>query len=317
MPRALKTALLLPLPAAVVAFGWSRLERPGPAVWLVAWVTAVALLPALLPRIWMRVLAALLALLLVLHTALRVSVVEARPFDGRHDFFGPLFTRFSNGFLDFYEVAKLPFDPRLHVLMHGVILLAIFAGILCVGLAVAAQRPGLAALALLVWGGWPLTLLPGHGDLIRGALLAAGVLLVLAGAGALPGRRVLAGLAVGTLVVLAAVGAASSSAVSKQQLLHWQRWDPYNRPQKPVSVQYVWDSNYSGIHFPKKVTKVFHVTGPQTAYYWRATTLGTYAGGHWISQESPGSTGRPGKRADPLPADPPPPPRARPRPRGG
>ena len=182
----------------------------------------------------MRVVAALLAFLLVVHTALRVSVFDARPFDGRHDFFGPLFTRFSNGFLDFYEVAKLPFDPRLHVLMHGVILLAVFAGVLCVGLAVAAERPGLAALALLVWGGWPLTLLPGHGDLGRGGLLAAAVLLVIAGAAAVPGRRVLAGLAVGAFVVVAALAAANSPAVAKSELVRWQKWDPYNRPEKPV-----------------------------------------------------------------------------------
>ena len=286
MPRPLKTALLLPLPAAVVAFGWSRLERPGPAVWLVAWVTAVALLPALLPRIWMRVVAALLAFLLVVHSALRVSVLDARPFDGRHDFFGPLFTRFSNGFLDFYEVARLPFDPRLHVLMHGVILIAIFAGALCVALAVAAERPGLAALALLVWGGWPLTLLPGHGDLARGGLLAAAVLLVIAGAAAVPGRRVLAGLAVGAFVVVASLAAANSPAVAKSELVRWQKWDPYNRPEKPVSVQYVWNSNYTGIHFPKKVTKVFQVSGVQNAYYWRATTLDVYEGARWLDVSS-------------------------------
>src|SRR3954452_4070139 len=171
MPRALRTALLLPLPAAVVAFGWARLEHPAPSVWVLAWAAAVALVPAVLPWLWARVGAVIVALLLALHEALRVSVFDARPFDGRHDFFGPLASRFSNGFLDFYEVPRLPFDPRLHVLMHGVILLAVFAGVLCVALAVAAEQPGLAALALLVWGGWPLTLLPGHGDLGRGGLL--------------------------------------------------------------------------------------------------------------------------------------------------
>jgi transglutaminase-like putative cysteine protease len=171
--------------------------------------------------------------------------------------------------------------------MHGVILLAIFVGALSVALAVAAERPGIASLALLVWGGWPLTLLPGHGDLARGALLAAAVLLLLAGAAAVPGRRVLAGIAIGALVVLTALGASSSPAVAKNELLRWQKWDPYNRPEKPVGVRYVWDSNYTGIHFPRKVTDVFHVSGVANSYYWRATTLDVYAGSHWRSAESP------------------------------
>ena len=87
-------------------------------------------------------------------------------------------------------------------------------------------------------------------------------------------------------MVVASLAAANSPAVAKSEFVRWQKWDPYNRPEKPVSVDYVWNSNYAGIHFPKKVTKVFQVSGVQKAYYWRATTLDIYEGGHWLDVES-------------------------------
>ena len=34
------------------------------------------------------------------------------------------------------------------------------------------------------------------------------------------------------------------------------------------------------------MTKVFQVSGVQNAYYWRATTLDIYEGGHWLEVES-------------------------------
>ena len=60
----------------------------------------------------------------------------------------------ADGFLDFYDV-QVPFDPGAHPRMHGVLLVALFAFTLWVGLAAAARRPGLAAAGLVVGVGWP------------------------------------------------------------------------------------------------------------------------------------------------------------------
>ena len=99
--------------------------------------------------------------------------------------------------------------------------------------------------------------------------------------------RALRGLApalvVGGLLVLAAVGASSTEAVAKGAFLRWQQWDLYDRPDKAVSVSYVWTSNYDGLRFPKKKTVVMRVKvdGPRRPLYWRATVLEDYNGGTW------------------------------------
>jgi transglutaminase-like putative cysteine protease len=84
------------------------------------------------------------------------------------------------------------------------------------------------------------------------------------------------------LVVLAAV-ASGSDAVAKTAFLPWQTWDPYDRPTPPVSVDYVWNANYSGITFPEKPTTVLKVkvSGSKRSLYWRATTLDDYTGEAW------------------------------------
>src|SRR5262249_46528862 len=54
---------------------------------------------------------------------------------------------------------------------------------------------------------------------------------------------------------------------------------------KPVSVSYVWDSQYSGIRFPRKVTRVLTIHAPQTiGTYWRATVLDAYENGRWLER---------------------------------
>jgi transglutaminase-like putative cysteine protease len=276
-----RTALLLILPAALIAYGWARFERPAAPFWTFFWVALLGCAPALLPRLSLRLAAAGVALLLVLHTALRVSVFDARPHDRSHDFFGPLLSHFERGLGDYYDYT-LPFDRQQHLYMHGVALLAVFAGCLSVGLCVAARRPAPAALAVLVWAAWPMTLLTGPGDLRNGACVLVGVLFLLAAVRPVPGRR--PGLAVvltGVLVV-AALGASTSPAVAKGEFLNWQGWDFYNRPDNPVGVEYVWNSDYRGITFPKKITTVFRVYGPAKPYYWRATTLDTFYQDGWI-----------------------------------
>ena len=53
-----RTALLLPLPGALIAFGWARIEQPAAPALEVVWVAVLGLAPALLPRLWMRLAAA-------------------------------------------------------------------------------------------------------------------------------------------------------------------------------------------------------------------------------------------------------------------
>ena len=61
----------------------------------------------------------------------------------------------------------------------------------------------------------------------------------------------------------------------------WENWDFYNKPGKPVNVEYVWSSNYDGIDFPKERTRVFTVQAPARSVYWRATTLDAFTNDHW------------------------------------
>jgi transglutaminase-like putative cysteine protease len=53
----------------------------------------------------------------------------------------------------------------------------------------------------------------------------------------------------------------------------------------------VWDARYSGIHFPRKVTRVLTIRAPQTiGTYWRATALDAFEGDRWVErlwQETP------------------------------
>ena len=267
-----RTALLCVAPSALIAWNWLRLEDPRPGGSLPAWMVVMALLPALLPRLRLRMLAAVAAAILAAHAALDVG------FDAR--FASAAVGRFDRGFLEFYDV-RLPFDATAHPRMDGVILLAIFAFCLAVSLAVAARRPVVAALALLIGAGWPATLLTGGDDLRRGSLLLAVLLSLFLGLAERPRRRLGPALAGGSAVVLAAFAASTSTAVAKGELLHWQAWDFYTRPAKPVDVAYVWNSDYRGFRFPRKRTIVFRVKAPPNPTYWRATALNAFLDGRW------------------------------------
>jgi transglutaminase-like putative cysteine protease len=289
----LRTALLYVFPAILIASNWLRLEDPRGSGSRVAWVVILALAPALVRSGRLRVLTAVIATLLAVRSAFGLSPLDARPFDGRHDFFGPLWTSFRRGFLDFYDV-PVAFDPRRYALMHGVILLAVFAFCLVLALGIAARRPVPAGLALVVGAGWPATLLTGGNELLRGTLILAGVLVLLAGLSARDGESFARALPAAAAVALAALAASTSPAVAKGEFLNWQTWDFYTRPQSPVSVSYVWDSNYTGIRFPKKVTTVLRVKAPATSFYWRATTLDVFDGRGWI-EDVDGQLLRPGE----------------------
>ena len=276
----LRPALLAVLPAIVVAANWRRLEDPRGSGTDVFLVVVLALAPVLVPRLAARLVVAAVAGLLTLAVAFDRSPLDARPFSDR-DFFGPIWRDFRTGFLGFYDLT-LPLDAGRHPRMHGVIVLAIFGFVLAIALGVAAKRPVPAVLAVVAGAGWPATLLTGGPELLRGGFILASALLLLAGlsdrgtgmlARALP--------AIGVLL-LAAMAAGTSPAVAKSEFLDWQRWDFYDRPQKPVSVSYVWNSSYAGIKFPKKATTVLRIKAAPRSLYWRATTLDVYDGRGWI-----------------------------------
>ena len=283
-----KTALIYVFPAAVVAANWLRLERPHGSGQQALWIMLLALGPALVRRLAARIGVGIVALVLVAHSAFGLSI-----FNPRH-FFGPLLGHFRDGFLAFYDV-KLPLDPAAHPHMHAVLLAAVFGFCLALALAVAARRAVVAVLVLVVGAGWPATLLTGGNELLRGGVVLAAALVLFAGLAARDWGTVGRAVTAGAAVLLCAVAAASSPAVAKSEFLNWQSWDFYTRPQAPVSVAYVWRSDYSGVHFPKKVTSVLRIKAPPTSLYWRATTLDVFDGHGWLERLLAPAKGR-----DPL-----------------
>jgi hypothetical protein len=139
----LKTALLSAAAALVIAVDWLRFEEPRsgggrPFVLAVIAVAVVSLRP-----LWLRLTAIAVSALLAIWVAFSLSPWAVWP--GGGGFFGPLGSRFSRGFLDFYDY-RLPIDPATHPQMHAVILIAIFGFTLAVALAVAARRALLAVM---------------------------------------------------------------------------------------------------------------------------------------------------------------------------
>ncbi|HEX7254922.1 MAG TPA: transglutaminaseTgpA domain-containing protein [Gaiellaceae bacterium] len=302
-----RTALLALLPALLITTGWQGLEQPvrGTELTLAA---ALAVAAAIIPRRWLRRCAEVAASVAVLSIAFEVSPLDARPFDGDHDFLGPVLTGFGNGVIDFYEVS-LPFDPSAEARMHGVLVVAVFAFTLLAALAIAARRPVLAAATTFAGAAWPATLVPENATTARGVILLASALILLAALrpGARRGER--QALLVGGAVVFAALVAVSSPSVAKGGFLDWEQWEPYKRAAKPISVQYVWDSDYDGIDFPKTATTVFTVDAPRRSPYWRATTLDFFLDDHWQERAEPTQWTSDGDR-DVLDFDPLMPPRA-------
>jgi Transglutaminase-like superfamily/TgpA N-terminal domain len=267
-----RTAAFCAAPSALLAWSWLRLGQPHASTSTALWLIALAVAPALLPRLRLRLLALVPATVIALHSALGVWIAHPLRMLGR----------FGHGFIEFYDV-KLPFAAAVHPRMEDILLVALFASCAVVAQLVAARRPVLASLAVIVAAGWPATLLTGPDDLKHGVALLAVVLSLVAGLGERPQPRRL-GLAalVGSAIVLAALAASTSSAVASGQVLHWQAWDFYTKPPKPVGVEYVWNSDYSGLHFPKKVTPILTIKAPSRPTYWRATTLDEFDGGGWF-----------------------------------
>jgi len=162
------------IPAAVIATAWLRLENPINQPLRSVGVAGLAVLPALVRPLAARVLAVLLSA----GAATAIAYGES-PLHPRH-IPGVIWSRFSGGFLDFYDV-RTPFDPRVHAEMRSVLLTAVFGFALAVALAVAARRPVPALLLLLAGAGWPATLRGPSGGLVVGGLILLGALAVLAG----------------------------------------------------------------------------------------------------------------------------------------
>ena len=279
----LKTALLSGLASLVIAVDWLRFEEPRSGGGRSIVLAVLAITPLLLRPLWVRLAAFAVSALLAAWVAFSISPLALRP--GGEGFFGPLGSRFSRGFLDFYDY-RLPFDPAEHPRMHGVILIAIFGFTFAVALAVAARRALFAVVLFFIAAGWPATLLAGGIELGRGVAILAVTLALLAGMTERPTRLAL--IAAGAVLV-GALALSSSPAVAKSAFLDWQHWDFYTRPQKAVSVRYLWDAHYDGVRFPKKGTTVLTIRAPQRSHYWRATVLDRFDGTRWLEDVWPES----------------------------
>ena len=278
MPHVFKTVALSGAAALVIAVDWLRFEEPRsgggrPFVLAVLAIAAVLLRPA-----WLRLVGVVLAALIAACVAFSLSPFA--PVPGGDGFLQPLRSRFSRGFLDFYDF-RLPIDPAAHPAMHAVVLVAIFGFTLAVALAVASRHALLAVVFFFIGAGWPATLLSGGNELGRGVAILAVALALLAGMTDRPSRLAL--IASGA-VLAGALALSSSPAVAKSAFLDWQHWDFYTRPQKAVSVKYIWDGRYDGVHFPKKRTTVLTIRAPHRPYYWRATVFDRFDGTRWLER---------------------------------
>ena len=281
-----RTFVLAALAGSLIASNWFRLEE-GSASGAGALVVLLAISPALVRGWRRRVPLAVVAFLLAAGGAFQIGPGPGFP--------ATLGSRFWQGFLEFYDVS-LPFDPNVHPWMHGTIVVAVFVFTLVCAIAIAGREPQPAAIALLFGAAWPATLLTGN-DLLRGAFLLVGLLVVLVGArGGTRGLQY-APAAIG-IVVLAAVALSSSPALAKHGFIDWQKWDFYTRAAKPVDVSYVWNSSYTGFSFPKKKTVVLKIKASPRPHYWRVTPLAGVFAGHWqidVTSETP-SDGAVGER---------------------
>jgi transglutaminase-like putative cysteine protease len=290
----IRSLLAYAVAGALLTIAWARLDAGNLPLDDVALVLAFGLAPTLAVALGLRRLAVAgtlaVATVIALGVAFGTSPLEARP-GGGHDFFGPVLGSIRGGLQDFYE-STLPFDAVDYPQMRGLVVVAIFAFTVAVGIFAALRRTTAAALVLLVGLGWAATLVPGDRPLVTGALTLGGMLLYLALARVEIGswRSLVPAVAAGVLLVLAAVGASTSQAVAKGAFLSWESWDLYDPPEDPVSVSYVWAAQYGGLTWPKQTTTVLRVKqeGARRQLYWRATTLDEYNGSHWLETQEIG-----------------------------
>lgn len=284
MRSAARTAAVGAPALVVVAAAWLRLEQPVASLWRVAALLALALAAAAVPRRRaLRAAAAVAATVAAAQVAVGVDLVPWR-LDapgagfGLADSLSTLGTRFGNGFDDFYGT-HLPFDPRVHAAMTDLVLSGLFVFALSIALLVAARKPVLSALALLLGAGWPATLLgPSHGVAMGAAILGA-ALVLLAGLGS---RRVPALALPAAAVVATAAVAVGSATAARHGLVHWQTWNLAHVASGPTDIGFVWNAQYGGLKWSGHPTTVLQVQSDGTPAYLRATVLDDFVGDAWV-----------------------------------
>ena len=278
-----RTLLAALLPALAIAATWLSLEDPR----LVGEGLAVAMLavvPALVRRGAVRILALVCSSLGVAWIAFGAEPWELVPFRDER-VVAPALRDAARGIVDFYEVF-LPFEPAQNPEMHALVLCAIFGFVVATALLVAARRP-LGAAAVTVAGvGWPATLLGGQA-IAAGAVALAAALSIPLVLRATSVRTVLAGGAIGALVVVGAAWTSSATTLARDAAVDWETWDIRGQGQEASEVRFIWDSNYEGITFPSEKTVVLRVDGPSAPHYWRTTTLDVYDDNHWFERLFP------------------------------
>ena len=282
MRSAARTAAVSAPALIVVAAAWLRLEQPLTSLWRVLALLAVALAAALPRRRLLRLLAAAAATVAAAWVAVGVDLVPWR-LDRPGAGFGfgqslsELGTKFGNGFGDFYGT-HLPFDPRVHVAMNGLVLSAVFLFALGVTLLVAERKPVAGALVLLVGAGWPATMLGASHEIVMGAAILAAALVLLAGLGS---RRWPALALPAVAVVAVAAVAVGSATAARHGLVHWQTWNLAHVATGPEDVGFVWNAQYGGLKWSGKPTTVLQVQSNRAPSYLRATVLDDFDGNAW------------------------------------
>jgi protein-glutamine gamma-glutamyltransferase len=279
---AARTVAVSALPLGVVAVAWLRLEQPLGSLWRVLALLVLALAAALPSRRAFRAVGAVAATLAAARIAVGVDLLpwrldQPRSGFGLADSLATLGTRFGNGFSDFYGT-HLPFDPRVHEAMSQLVLSGLFLFALGVTLLVAARRPVLSALMLLLGAGWPATLLGPSRGVAMGAAILAAALAILAGLGS----RRLPALAIpaGAVVAVAAVAVGSATA-ARHGLVHWQSWNLAHVATGPTNVGFVWNAQYGGLRFSGHPTTVLEVQSAQPPTYLRAAVLDDFRDDAW------------------------------------
>ena len=273
-----RTLLAALLPAIVVVAAWSSMEDP-PRIRELAVVAALALVPALARGRVQRVVSVAGVTFAAGWVAFGAQPWELLPFRDER-VVGPAFREAGQGFSDFYAVF-LPFDPVRDPEMHSLVLCAVFGFVLALGLLIAARRPIAAAAVTIAAVGWPATLV-GGGTVAMGAAALAAALAIPLILRTSSARTLVVGAAVAAAVVGAAAWTGSATTLASTGALDWQSWNFGGAPAQANAVQFVWNSNYDGIRFPRKTTVVLRIDGPRSPKYWRTTTLDLFTHGHWF-----------------------------------
>jgi transglutaminase-like putative cysteine protease len=273
-----RTAVASAIAAAAVVVAWLGLEAP-PLVRPALVIAALGIVPALIRSRRGRALAVAGATLGAAWVAFGAQPWELAPLRDER-VLAPALRDVGTGIVDFYDVF-LPFVPVRNPEMHTLVLCAIFAFTLAASLLVAARRPVAAAAVTVAGVGWPATLADSNAIALGAIALSAAlsIPLVLRVSSV---RTLVAGTAIGALVVMGAASASSATTLGGKPALDWESWNLRGPGHEASSVRFIWDANYDGISFPSTKTEVLRVTGPDQPYYWRSTTLDLFTHDRWV-----------------------------------